>query len=239
MNIWSNSVIFCASALVACGTSNSSLPQATDAGNETSAKYSSFCAEEARSTCNSLASCCSVTVERCIAAEESNCATTAPDLTVPGVAFNDSAAQSCISSTPAMVSNCTFISTSSSEYQSATAACRNVVVGTFPVGSECESSNACAPQTGKGMNCQADSSGVKRCTAYALLNEGEACDISTAYNCASGLYCNIPASPSQCTQLKPSGQSCSLGSECVSHLCTNAVCAEPTVASFCQVLTSN
>jgi hypothetical protein len=232
-------LILCASLLVACGTSNSSLPQATDAGNGASAAYAAFCAQAARALCKVIANCCNITVDQCASADEALCIASGPDLTIPGATFNDSAAQSCISGAPTVVNSCAYISTSSSEYRNVIAACRGVVVGTLPVGSGCKSTNACAPQSGKGINCQADASGADRCSTYTLLNEGETCDINTVFHCASGLYCNITGSPSQCTQLKASGESCSRPSECISGTCTNSVCTEPTVSEFCQSLTSS
>jgi len=227
---------------VACGSSdgNSTSTQATDGGGDAAARYAAFCADDAAATCDAIASCCNMTVDACRSAEETICLSAGPDFSGPGVEFNSASAQACIAGAPTVISNCAYAPTSSPEYQATLAACRNIIVGTLSLGSECTTGASCPPaQPGSVVFCKSDSSGVSRCTAAPLLREGDPCDSTTLYDCASGLYCDVGNTPLKCTALKASGDTCSHANECISQICTNSTCVEPSLDAYCQTLKSN
>jgi len=237
---WTNALTFSLSVLVACSSSNkrSSSPQATDGGGDVAASYAAYCANGAQATCNAVASCCNMTVDACRTAAETMCLNEGPDFSGAGYEFNSASAQTCVASMSTLISGCAYASTSSPEYQAAVSACRNVLVGTLPPGSNCAPSNGCAAQPGSVVYCD-NSNGVARCVATPLLKEGDACDIVSQIACSSGLYCDLSKAPTQCVPIKADGATCQRANECVSSTCTNSTCAEPSLAAYCQTLKSN
>lgn len=230
--------LFCLSLLVACSGGNSSSSQATDGGNDLAAEYAAFCADVSVATCNAFASCCNLSVDACEVADEAQCMKSGPHLSEAGQQFNSASAQACIAGIPSLITGCAVVPSSSPQYQATEQACRSVIVGTLPIGSDC-SSGICASQPGSVVYCSSDPSGSSRCTAAPLLHQGDACDFTTQRDCASGLYCDINGTMGQCVPLKDVGATCSRPIECTSQICTNSTCVEQTLDSYCQTLKSN
>jgi hypothetical protein len=236
---WISALILNLPVLVACGSpNNSSLsPQAADGGGDASASYTSFCASYAQVACSSIASCCNMTSDACRCAEESMCQSSGPDFSAAGIEFDSGAAQACLAGMSTVISDCAYVPTSSPEYQATRLACRNVIVGTLPIGSECTTGASCPPApAGSVVFCGSDSGGGSRCKAAPLLNEGDPCDGIAVHDCAGDLYCDLSNTPFHCAPLKADGATCQHANECISLTCTNSTCVEPSLAAYCQTL---
>lgn len=230
---------YLALSLAACGGSDvkSVVPQDPDAATADNSKaIVDFCAAASDVTCSVVASCCKVTIDACRKANEAHCVTSLEASSMPGIKFNDAGAQQCIASSTGLIDNCAYVPTATQQYQASLKACRNLLTGTVNVGAECTQTSVCIAQLGSSVNCMADANGIKRCTATLLSSQGGPCGNPAVGTCAEGLYCDSGATPSQCAPLKTSGAACRNPTECLSQICTNALCVEPTIEAICQGL---
>jgi hypothetical protein len=226
MRLWRSVIrvatVVALSALPACSADSDVSTSDLSAGE--------YCRGYAQQICGSLAECCSLSLQDCVAGQVASCNESAENSQRKHLRFNASAGQACVDAIPAGFDGCSLRSPEHPSAMRAAVACAGVFTASLEPGASCDLDAACLGSATQAGICGADG----RCTQVARLELGAPCAASSSGACNSGTYCS-----GTCQPLKAAGESCAAATECATRRCQENQCAASSLSAVCAALSQS